>query len=68
MSKHRITEEEKIAINIGNILCDLRLDIELIGRYIARSLPTIAYNRLIVIAESAEYEKEETNDYNRLLR
>jgi hypothetical protein len=62
MRRQPLTEEEKIAIKIGDILCDLRLDIELIGRYIAKSLPNIAYNRLIVIAESAEYEKEDNND------
>lgn len=59
-----MTEEEKVALSIGKYITDLRLDVELVGRYIARALPNVAYNRLIVIAESAEFEKEEINGRN----
>ena len=55
---HRTTNEEKTAIKIGNILSDLRIDLELVGQYLARSSPTVVYNRLITIADSAQYEKE----------
>ena len=60
----RVTEEEKVAIKLGNILSDLRVDIELVGRYLARSTPTVVYNRLVTVTESATYEKEDKhNEY-----
>jgi hypothetical protein len=58
MRKHRLTQEEKVAKQIENITSDLRLDLDLVGRYLANSSPTITYNRLILIVESAEFEKE----------
>jgi hypothetical protein len=62
--RHRVTDEEKAVIKINNILSDLRLDVEMIGRYLAKISPTVVYNRLITIAESAHYEKEENhNEY-----
>lgn len=60
--RQKSTEEEKIALKLGNILSDLRIDIELVGRYLARTSPHVVYNRLITVAESAQYEKEGNND------
>jgi phage regulator Rha-like protein len=54
----RMTNEEKIAQNIGKAVSDLTLDIEAVGKYLAQNVPSISYNRLIVIAEAAEAEKE----------
>jgi hypothetical protein len=61
--RHKLTEEEKVVIKLNNLLSDLRLDIEMIGRYLAKISPTVVYNRLITIAESAQYEKESNNDH-----
>jgi hypothetical protein len=58
MRKHRLTQEEKVAKQIENITSDLRLDLDLVGIYLANVSPTISYNRLLLIAESAEFEKE----------
>jgi hypothetical protein len=58
MTRRRQTPEEKVAKQIENITSDLRLDLELVGRYLANSSPTVSYNRLLLIAESAEFEKE----------
>jgi hypothetical protein len=55
----RITDEEKVAIKLGNILSDLRVDLDLVGQYLARTCPTVVYNRLLTVTESATYEKEE---------
>lgn len=64
MVKRRLTEEEKVAIKLGTILSDIRVDLELVGRYLARISPTVVYNRLVTVAESATYEKEEVhNEY-----
>jgi hypothetical protein len=58
MTRRRLTPEEKVAKQIENITSDLRIDLDLVGRYLANSSPTISYNRLLLIAESAEFEKE----------
>ena len=58
MQRGRLTPEEKVAKMIDNITSDSRLDLDLVGKYLARISPTVSYNRLMVIAESAESEKE----------
>lgn len=64
MRKKLITKEEKVAIQLSTILADLRLDLDMVGKYLVQSTPTVIYNRLITIADSAEYEKEQQyNDY-----
>ena len=52
------TEEEKAALKLATIVSDVRLDLDEVGIYLARYFPTISYNRLILVAESAEFEKE----------
>ena len=52
------TEEEKAGIKLANIVSDVRLDLDEVGVYLGRYAPTISYNRLLLIAESAEFEKE----------
>jgi hypothetical protein len=64
MRKHIITEEEKAAKKIANVVSDVRLDLDSIGVYLARYAPTVSYNRLLLIAESAEFEKENVNVRN----
>lgn len=56
-----LTAEEKVANKLGNEISDLRVDLELVGQYIAQSQPYVVYNRLQVIAESAKETKEGTN-------
>jgi hypothetical protein len=58
MRKHITTKEEKIAKQIENVISDLRIDLDLVGIYLARQSPTVSYNRLMLIAEAAEFEKE----------
>ena len=52
------TDEEKVALFIGKIVCDLRIDLDQIGMYIARYLPAVAYRRFMLIAEAAQEERE----------
>ena len=59
MLRRTITPEEKVAQRLSAIVSDLRLDIEQVGVYLARTSPNVAYNRLVEIAESAQYEKEQ---------
>ena len=56
-----VTDEEKVANRIGNMVSDLRVDLELVGEYLAKSQPHVVYNRLQLIAESAKETKEGTN-------
>ena len=58
MRKHLITEEEKAAKKLSAIVSDVRLDLDSVGVYLAKIAPTVVYNRLMLIAESAEFEKE----------
>lgn len=56
-----LTDEEKVANKLGNMVSDLRVDLEMVGEYIAHSQPYVVYNRLQVIAEAAKETKENTN-------
>lgn len=59
--RKKMTEEEKAATKIGNIVSDLRVDLELVGEHIAKSQPYVVYNRIQTIAEAARETKEGTN-------
>jgi hypothetical protein len=56
-----MTDEEKVAVKIGNLLADQRLNLDRIGSYVARTEPSTNYRRLMVVAESADQEWEERN-------
>ena len=62
MRKKIITKEEKVAIQLTNILADLRIDLDSVGEYLVQLSPTLIYNRLMVLTESAEHAKE--NQHN----
>lgn len=64
MRRRILTEEEKAAKKLSAIVSDVRLDLDLVGTYLARSSPTVVYNRLILIVESAEFEKENVDVRN----
>ena len=59
MRRKIITEEEKVAKQLTNILSDVRIDLDMVGKYLVQISPNVIYNRLIVIADAAEMEKEE---------
>ena len=61
MRKKLVTKEEKVAIQLSNVLSDLRLDLDMIGYYLVQLSPNVIYNRLITITDSAEQAKEEQN-------
>lgn len=61
----KVTEEEKVAGRLGNILSDLRVDLELVGQYLAQAQPYVVYNRLLVVSESAQATKEGTSHDNK---
>jgi hypothetical protein len=54
------SEAEKVADKIAKLINDLTLDLDQVGFYVARN-NLVTYNRLIEIAEAAEYEREIIN-------
>lgn len=56
--RHQVTEAEKVAVKLSKIVNDVTLDLDDVGRYLADLSPTVSYNRLILIAESAIDRKE----------
>lgn len=62
MRRKLITKEERVAIQLSNVLADLRLDLDMVGEYLVQLSPNLIYNRLITIADSAEHAKE--NQHN----
>lgn len=64
MRKRIITNEEKEANKLAEILSDLRLDLELVGAYFAQNVGSTLYNRLQVVYETAQEIKEEQNGRN----
>jgi DUF1009 family protein len=58
--RNHTPKEEKVAIKIADMLSDLRLDLEQVGVFIARQVPATGYRRLQVIAESANYTREQS--------
>lgn len=61
-------KEEKLAEKLNVMVSDLNLDLEQVGVMVARVLPELTFNRLMVVLESAEAERtkvrEEPKRYN----
>ena len=58
MKGKRLSKEEKLAIKMSEIVSDVHLDLEELGKTIANSQPTLTYNRFILVAEAAVEEKQ----------
>jgi hypothetical protein len=56
----RKTDEQKVAEAIANKLDKASLNLDEVGRYLA-TMPNLHYNRIMLIAEAAEWEKEAQN-------
>lgn len=56
--KKRITPEERVAVKIANLVNDVTIDLDKVGYYLANAMPTISYNRLVLLTEAAVEEKE----------
>jgi hypothetical protein len=62
MSRNRKTKEEVVANKIIDMVSDVTLDLDNVGEYVADNSPSVLYNRLEVVMESARERKE--NVYN----
>ena len=66
--RKRATKEEKVARSMIELVNDYTLDLDSVGRYVGEQAPTVLYNRLDVIIDSARYTKEEQIErYNNLV-
>ena len=61
----RMTREEKVAVKIADVMSDLRFDIVDIAFYLAQLSPRVTVNRIILLGEMLQHEKEDRthNDY-----
>lgn len=62
MRKLQVTNEQKVAKKITQLVSDVTLDLDEVGKTIANASPTITYNRVILIAEAAVEEKQNGNN------
>lgn len=62
MRRKIITKEEREVTKLANILSDLRLDLEMMGYYLAMNVSSVVYNRLQIMSEKAKQTKEEEYD------
>lgn len=56
--RHKMTDEERVATKISALISDLRLDIERVGIYVARTGGTVVNHRLDLLAEVAKEERQ----------
>ena len=56
--KHVQSNEEKVAIKIGTLLSDFRLDLEAVGFYLSRVNPFTVYRRITESVESSADQLE----------
>jgi hypothetical protein len=65
--RKQMTDEEKIAKSLGNLISDLRLDLEAVAMYVYQISPNVTINRILLMADILRDEKEnKTNDYDYL--
>lgn len=58
-----LTKEQKIAKQMTELVGDVTLDLDDIGKSIANANPTISYNRMVLIIEAAIDEKESGKEH-----
>lgn len=57
-----LSEEQKTAKKMLQLLNRLDLDLEMVGRQIAQTTPSTYYNRFVIVAEAAVEEKEDARN------
>ena len=50
------SNEEKVALKMGALLSDFRLDLEAVGFYLNRVNPFTVYRRIVEVVDSSEYQ------------
>lgn len=60
--RHKMTNEEKVATTLANLFSDLRLDLEAVAIYVHDIYPNVIINRILLMADVLQDEKENRND------
>lgn len=50
----KLTNEEKVAVKLGNLMSDFRLNLKMIGSYIALTQPMEIHKRMLEMTEHME--------------
>lgn len=61
-----IGKEEKLAEKFNVIVSDLNLDLEQVGIMVARVLPELTFNRLMMVFDSAQAERTKVREEPKL--
>ena len=60
-----ISDEEKVAKRLGDMISDLRLDLDYVAFYIKQISPNVTINRILLMADLLkEYNNEEKPNYD----
>jgi hypothetical protein len=62
MRKRAITKEMKVAKQLADMLNDITLDLDMVGKYLALHSTSSQFNRIQLISEVAQFEKESQYD------
>jgi hypothetical protein len=55
--KRSLTKDQVVAKRIAEMVSDVTLDLDEVGKSIANAHPTVIYNRLVLLTEAAVEEK-----------
>lgn len=67
MARKIVTDEQKVARKLSDLFSDLRLDLEMVGVYIHEISPRVTVNRILLMADILQEEKENKHyDYPNL--
>lgn len=61
-----LSREEKVAKKMLSFVDDVTIDLDELGKAVAKSEPTVLYNRFILVAEAAVQEREDENERYRV--
>ena len=62
MRRKTLTKEQKVAKQLADMLNDITLDLDMVGKYLGVDSSSVQFNRIQHIADVAQFEKEEQYD------
>jgi hypothetical protein len=63
MARKAFTDEEKLAKKLIDSVNDLTIDLEEVGTIIGKTARNVSIKRLTIVAESAEFAREEQKEH-----
>lgn len=59
-----ITDEEKVARKLSDLMADLRLDLEWVAVHLHNISPRVSITRILLMAEVLKEEREQKENHN----